>query len=89
MPIAPHTAPPRNTPGEEADACRDAARSTRAYPTDFCHPVHGQPATWTTGQKGLTQRTLQCQGIWELLPRPLTEAKRRDAWSALQPTGTG
>jgi hypothetical protein len=24
----------------------------------------------TTGQKGLTQRTLQRQGAWELLPRP-------------------
>jgi hypothetical protein len=29
----------------------------------------------TTGQKGLTQRTLQRQGIWELLPRPPTEAQ--------------
>lgn len=29
----------------------------------------------TTGQKGLTQRTLQRQGAWELLPRPPTEAK--------------
>jgi hypothetical protein len=29
----------------------------------------------TTGQKGLTQRTLQRQGAWELLPRPSTEAK--------------
>ena len=28
----------------------------------------------TTGQKGLTQRTLQRQGAWELLPRPSTEA---------------
>jgi hypothetical protein len=33
----------------------------------------------TTGQKGLTQRTLQRQGAWELLPRPSTEAKIRDA----------
>jgi hypothetical protein len=32
-----------------------------------------------TGQKGLTQRTLQRQGAWELLPQPPTEAKRRDA----------
>jgi Transposase, Mutator family len=32
-----------------------------------------------TGQKGLTQRTLQRQGAWELLPQPLTEAKIRDA----------
>jgi hypothetical protein len=29
----------------------------------------------TTGQKGLTQRTLQRQGAWELLPCPLTEAQ--------------
>jgi hypothetical protein len=29
----------------------------------------------TTGQKGLTQRTLQRQGAWELLPRPPTETK--------------
>jgi Transposase, Mutator family len=35
----------------------------------------------TTGQKGLTQRTLQRQGAWELLPRPSTEAKIRDALS--------
>ena len=28
----------------------------------------------TTGQKGLTQRTLQRPGAWELLPRPSTEA---------------
>lgn len=33
----------------------------------------------TTGQKGLTQRTLQRQGAWELLPRPSTEAELRDA----------
>src|SRR5215475_13935670 len=33
----------------------------------------------TTGQKGLTQRTLQRQGAWELLPQPPTEAKIRDA----------
>ena len=29
----------------------------------------------TTGQKGLTQRTLQRQGAWELLPRPPIEAQ--------------
>jgi hypothetical protein len=29
----------------------------------------------TTGQKGLTPRTLQRQGAWELLPCPSTEAK--------------
>jgi Transposase, Mutator family len=33
-----------------------------------------------TGQKGLTQCTLQRQGAWELLPQPPTEAKIRDAW---------
>jgi hypothetical protein len=33
----------------------------------------------TTGQQGLTQRTLQRQGAWELLPRPPTEAQLRDA----------
>jgi hypothetical protein len=33
----------------------------------------------TTGQKGLTQRTLQRQGAWELLPRPPTEAQLLDA----------
>src|SRR5262249_43070540 len=33
----------------------------------------------TTGQKGLTQRTLQRQGAWELLPHPPTEAQVREA----------
>jgi hypothetical protein len=33
----------------------------------------------TTGHKGLTQRTLQRQGAWELLPRPPTEAQVLDA----------
>jgi hypothetical protein len=33
----------------------------------------------TTGHKGLTQRTLQRQGAWALLPRPLTEAQVLDA----------
>ena len=33
----------------------------------------------TTGQKGLTQHTLQRQGAWELLPRPPTEAQLLDA----------
>ena len=33
----------------------------------------------TTGQKGLTQRTLQRQGAWELLPHPPTEAQVLDA----------
>jgi hypothetical protein len=33
----------------------------------------------TTGQKGLTPRTLQRQGAWELLPRPPTEAQGLEA----------
>jgi hypothetical protein len=33
----------------------------------------------TTGQKGLTQRMLQRQGAWELLPHPPTEAQLLDA----------
>jgi Transposase, Mutator family len=33
----------------------------------------------TTGQQGLTQRTLQRQGAWELLPRPPTEAQLLEA----------
>ena len=33
----------------------------------------------TTGQKGLTQRTLQHQGAWELLLCPSTEAELLDA----------
>jgi hypothetical protein len=32
-----------------------------------------------TGHKGLTQRTLQRQGAWELLPRPPTEAQVLEA----------
>src|SRR6266478_7833889 len=32
-----------------------------------------------TGQKGFTQRTLQRQGAWELVPQPPTEATIRDA----------
>jgi hypothetical protein len=39
----------------------------------------------TTGQKGLTQRTLQRQGAWELLPRPATEAALRDAMPQTPP----
>ena len=37
----------------------------------------------TTGQQGQTQRTLQRQGAWELLPHPLTEA---ELWDALRHT---
>jgi Transposase, Mutator family len=36
-----------------------------------------------TGQKGLTGRTLQRQGAWELLPRPATEAKLLDGLSQI------
>jgi hypothetical protein len=35
----------------------------------------------TTGQQGQTQRTLQRQGAWELLPHPPTEAKLRETFS--------
>lgn len=38
-----------------------------------------------TGQKGLTARTLQRQGAWELLPRPATEAKLLDGLSQIPP----
>lgn len=34
-----------------------------------------------TGQQGQTQRTLQRQGAWELLPHPTTEAKLQEAFS--------
>jgi hypothetical protein len=39
----------------------------------------------TTGQKGLTQRTLQRQGAWELLPCPPTEAQLLGALSQTPP----
>jgi hypothetical protein len=39
----------------------------------------------TTGQKGLTQRTLQRQGAWELLPHPPTEAQGLDAVCQISP----
>jgi hypothetical protein len=61
----------------------------------YCYAVPGLPRTnneleshcrdtgrrrlRTTGQTGLTQRTLQRQGAWELLPRPPTEAQLLDA----------
>jgi hypothetical protein len=38
-----------------------------------------------TGHKGLTRRTLQRQGAWELLPRPATEAKLLDGLSQIPP----
>ena len=34
----------------------------------------------TTGQQGQTQRTLQRQGAWELLPHPPTEARLREVF---------
>jgi hypothetical protein len=39
----------------------------------------------TTGQQGQTQRTLQRQGAWELLPQPPTEAKLQEALSQTSP----
>jgi hypothetical protein len=39
----------------------------------------------TTGQQGQTQRTLQRQGAWELLPHPPTEAKLQEALSQTSP----
>jgi len=39
----------------------------------------------TTGQQGQTQRTLQRQGAWELLPPPPTEAKLQDAFRQTPP----
>ena len=39
----------------------------------------------TTGQKGLTKRTLQRQGAWELLPRPPIEAQLLDGLRHIPP----
>ena len=39
----------------------------------------------TTGQKGLTQRTLQRQGAWELLPSPATEEHLGEALPHIPP----
>src|SRR5215510_495459 len=39
----------------------------------------------TTGQQGQTQRTLQRQGAWELLPHPPTEAKFQEALGQIPP----
>lgn len=39
----------------------------------------------TTGQQGLTKRTLQRQGAWELLPRPPTEAQLRNGLCHIPP----
>ena len=43
----------------------------------------GRQVLRITGQKGLTGRTLQRQGAWELLPRPATEAKLLDGLSQI------
>jgi hypothetical protein len=51
------------TTNERASCCRDPRRRLLRL----------------TGQQGFTQRTLQRQGAWELLPQPPTEAKRREA----------
>jgi len=45
----------------------------------------GRQVLRITGQKGLTRRTLQRQGAWELLPRPATEAKLLDGLSQIPP----
>ena len=45
----------------------------------------GRQLLRVTGQKGLTGRTLQRQGAWELLPRPATEAKLLDGLSQIPP----
>jgi hypothetical protein len=39
----------------------------------------------TTGQQGLTQRTLQRQGAWERLSRPPTAAQLLGAWCQTPP----
>ena len=45
----------------------------------------GRQVLRITGQKGLTRRTLQRQGAWELLPRPATEATLLDGLSQIPP----
>jgi hypothetical protein len=47
-------------------------RTNNALESHFRDPSHR--LLRTTGHKGLTQRTLQRQGAWALLPRPSTEA---------------
>jgi Transposase, Mutator family len=42
---------------------------------ESCFRDLGRRLLRTTGQQGLTQRTLQRQGAWELLPHPPTEAQ--------------
>jgi mutator family transposase len=46
---------------------------------ESCFHDTGRRLLRTTGQQGLTQRTLQRQGAWELLPHPSTEAQLLDA----------
>jgi hypothetical protein len=46
---------------------------------ESCFRDLGRRLLRTTGQKGLTQRTLQRQGAWELLLRPPTESQLLDA----------
>jgi hypothetical protein len=45
----------------------------------------GRQVLRITGQKGLTGRTLQRQGAWELLPRPATETKLLDGLRQISP----
>ena len=67
----------------------------------YCYDVPGLPRTnndleshfrdtrrrllRTTGQQGQTQRTLQRQGAWELLPHPSTESKLQEALCQIPP----
>jgi Transposase, Mutator family len=67
----------------------------------YCYDVPGLPRTnndleshfrdtrrrllRTTGQQGQTQRTLQRQGAWELLPHPSTEGKLQEALCQIPP----
>ena len=54
------------------DAVPGLPRTNNARASHFRDP--SRRLLRTTGQKGLTQRTLQRQGAWELRPRPSTEA---------------
>jgi hypothetical protein len=67
----------------------------------YCYDIPGLPRTnnaleshfrdtrrrllRTTGQQGQTQRTLQRQGAWELLPHPSTEGKLQEALCQIPP----
>jgi Transposase, Mutator family len=59
------------------------ARTNNALESHFRET--GRRLLRTTGQKGLTQRILQRQGAWELLPHPPTEAQGLDAVSQIPP----